>query len=90
MSYKIIIIDNETNETIVNENNAKAIIGAIAGEKQVSGVGILECEGDEALNALEMLGKVKEGLFEKHPKLALASLLKEMKHLCDLDPTKKD
>lgn len=90
MSYKIIIIDNDDNNVVINENNAKAIIGAVAGEKAVSGVGMLECKSDVVLKTLETLKKVEKDVFEKHPRLELALLLKEMKDLCDSDHTKKD
>ena len=90
MSYKVIIIDNKTNETIVNENNAKVIIGAIANENAIQSLGILECKASEALETLKKVDKVKEGILKEHPRLALPYMLSEMKNLCDLDHTKKD
>ncbi len=90
MSYKVIIIDNKTNEVVINEDNAKAIIGAVAGEGDVCCIGTFSCEAGVVLETLRALDKSKGDILKVHPKLAIAYLLNGMKDLCDSDPIKKN
>lgn len=43
MSYKIIITNNKDGEIIVNEENAVAIVGAVANKQDVAKIGFTDC-----------------------------------------------
>ena len=43
MSYKIIITNNKDGEIIVNEENAVAIVGAVANKQDIAKIGFTDC-----------------------------------------------
>lgn len=81
MSYKITIIDNENGEVFLNEENAKAIIGAIASEEGVHCVSHVKCNGLELLAALEGTDRAKDTLLKKHPELQMPYALKALMNI---------
>jgi hypothetical protein len=90
MSYKVIIIDNKTNEVVINEDNAGAIIGAVSSEEGVHCLGLTDCKATEILSTLEGVDKATDALTKENPKIGLLHSLERLKDLCDLDPIKKN
>jgi hypothetical protein len=90
MSYKIIIIDNDDNNVVINENNAKAIIGAVSAEKGVHCLGLIDCKTDEFLSTLKGVDKATDELLKDKPQIGLLHSLERMNKLCNSDRTKKN
>lgn len=52
MSYKVTITNNENGEVIVNEENAVAIVGAVANKQNTAKIGFTDCNTLYLANAI--------------------------------------
>lgn len=71
MSYKITVINNDTGEVVVNEENVKVILGAITTEENTGVLVQTAASANEILNALDGVEESKALLFTKFPTLKL-------------------
>ena len=78
MSYKIIITDNETGEVLVNENKAKAIVGAYVNGESTGRMGFTKCNAMDLEEVISGAESVAEKLKSKHPFVAILSDLKKV------------
>lgn len=83
MSYKITIVNNENGETVANEENAIAIIGAISSKKSTQTLGLTECNSIKLAIALHRVKQIEEKLLEKYP--AVKALLEAIELFPDED-----
>lgn len=67
MSFKITIINNETGETILEREDAAAIIGAVTTEKETAVLGFTNCNGGELLCALKGNDKARDAILNANP-----------------------
>ena len=76
MSFKITITDNTDGKVLVNEENAIAIIGAIANGKNIRNIGFISCNAvnlEKTINeAEEVISKIKN----EHPEVEVLSNLR--------------
>lgn len=74
--FKVLLIDNETGEEIVNEPRAVGFLGVVGNDKNMKSVCQMKCGG---IKTVQMIGKMQELLaqiLEKRPEFdALAALI---------------
>lgn len=69
MSFKVQIINNETNEVLVDETEAVAIVGAITNDKGTRSVGYTRCNIMSLCSAIAGASKIIEEFQEENPML---------------------
>lgn len=78
-SFKIIIIDNETGDILVNYPEAKAIIGAISADGGTHSIGYTACNSITLAQNIGGCQKVIASFIEEHPELNfIAQMLAQM------------
>lgn len=83
MSYKITIVDNENGNVLLNEENAKAIIGAVTNDEHTACLGFTACKANDFLNALFGVDAAKDALLKNNPKIEARYALKGLMDICE-------
>lgn len=78
MSFKITITNNDNGKVLFNEENARAIIGSVVNEENTATLGYTNCNGNDLLNAILGVDRVRDAILEKNP---TAKMLYGMKAL---------
>lgn len=82
MSYKITIVDNDNGNILLDEENAKAIIGAVTNDEHTACLGYTDCKANDFLNALCGVDDVKDALLKNNPKIGAMYALKGLMDIC--------
>lgn len=77
MSYKITIVDNKDGKVLLEEENAKAIIGSVVNDEHVACLAHIACTNNDILNALSGVESAKKALFDANPLLKLIHALSQ-------------
>ena len=78
MSYKVTITNNETGAILVNEENAVAIVGALANKQNIAKIGFTDCNTLHLANAILGAEAVISKIKNEAPAVDLLLQLKAM------------
>ena len=78
MSYKVTITNNKNGEVLVNEENAVAIVGAVAIKQDIAKIGFTDCNTLYLANAILAAETVISEIKNEVPAVDLLLQLKAM------------
>lgn len=80
MSFKITVINNDNGEVLINEENARALVGALVEGDNTGVIALTACNANDILNALHGCDEARNQILEQNRMLKLLYELSQMKH----------
>lgn len=80
MSFKITVINNDNGKVLINEENAKALIGALVEGDNTGIIALTACNANDILNALHGCDEARNQILEQNHLIKALYDLTQMNH----------
>lgn len=71
MSYKILIVNNDDGNVVVDEKEARAIVGAVTYGEQSQALGLTDCTGLDLVCTIHAAEKTIDTITKENPDVAM-------------------